>query len=344
MREIRRRSRGWRYSFPIARVPLVTDPVPRQLASQLQGLSVALDEQIPPKRVDRNLLIATWNLREFGGLTPKWQSVKGDRPKRDLFSLRVIAEIVSRFDVIALQEVQEDIEALRQLVRVLGPENWGLILTDAARSQAGDRERLAFLYDVRRAKPSGLACELVVPDEQLRAGVGSDALSEQFAKTPYAVAFRCEGNTFILVTLHVKFGDKPADRLAELTTIARWMRDWADGSDKLNQNLIVLGDFNIDRKGDPNYEAFVAEGLAPPVELEGLPRTLPTRSKKEAFFDQIAWFRDANDRARLTLDYTGKAGNFKFNEHVLADMSRNDISFRISDHYPLWCEFAVPRR
>jgi hypothetical protein len=49
----------------------------------------------------------------------------------------------------------------------------------------------------------------VVPDEQLKQGVASDALTEQFAKTPYAVAFRSEGNTFILVTLHVKLGKTP---------------------------------------------------------------------------------------------------------------------------------------
>jgi hypothetical protein len=90
---------------------------------------------------------------------------------------------------------------------VLGPD-WGLILTDAVKTQAGDRERLAFVDDARRAKPSGLAYELVVPDEQLKQGVASDALTEQFAKTPNAVAFRSEGNTFILVTLHVKFGQK----------------------------------------------------------------------------------------------------------------------------------------
>jgi hypothetical protein len=27
-----------------------------------------------PKKADRNLLIATWNLREFGDLTRKWDS------------------------------------------------------------------------------------------------------------------------------------------------------------------------------------------------------------------------------------------------------------------------------
>jgi endonuclease/exonuclease/phosphatase family metal-dependent hydrolase len=324
-------------------MPIVTDPPPAELAAQLTQLSHALDTdaKVPPKQLDRNLLIATWNLREFGRVTAKWQSAKGDSPKRDLFSIRVIAEIVSRFDVVAIQEVQANIEALRLLMRALGP-NWGLILTDAVKSRAGDNERLAFVFDSRRAIPSGLACELVVPDEVLKQGVGAAALQEQFAKTPYAVAFRSEGNTFILVTLHVVFGQKPADRIAELTAIAQWMRDWADDTaDEYHQNLMVLGDFNIDRKDDPNYQAFTSKGLRPPPELDGLPRTLPSTSEGQKFFDQIAWFTE-NGQAKLTLIYAGRAGHIEWNKHVLPGHSRTQLSFRVSDHYPLWAEFLLP--
>jgi endonuclease/exonuclease/phosphatase family metal-dependent hydrolase len=323
--------------------PQVTDPLPADLAAELQQLSDALDAdakfRVPPKEVDRNLLVATWNLREFGRVTKKWRSSDDDSPKRDLFSIRAIAEVVSRFDVVALQEVQLDIEALRFLLRALG-SNWGLILTDAVKSQAGDNERLAFVFDTRRAMPSGLACELVVPDEVLKAGVGEDALKEQFAKTPYAVAFRTEGHTFILVTLHVVFGKKSKDRIAELTQIAKWMRDWADDtSDEYRQNLMVLGDFNIDRNDDPNYKAFTSQGLSPAPGHEGLPRTLGS-SGPDKFFDQIAWFNDGAE-AKLTFG-VGRANNFEWDRFVLKDLNRNQKSFRVSDHYPLWAEFLLP--
>ena len=219
-----------------------------------------------------------------------------------------------------------------------------MILTDATKGAAGDRERLAFIYDGRRVKPSGLACELVVPPEWLEQGVAANALDRQFVKTPYAVAFKTESETFILVTLHVVFGTKSADRLGELQTIARWMREWADTTaDEFNQNLFVLGDFNIDRQGDPNYEAFTSQGLSPPPELEGLARTLPSRSEGPKFYDQIAWFHDAG-ADKLTLEYTGRAGRVEWNRHVLPGMTRTQLSFRISDHYPLWCEFRLPRR
>lgn len=42
------------------------------------------------------------------------------------------------------------------------------------------------------------------------------------------------------------------------------MRNWADRPNDWNHNLIVLDDFNLDRIGDPLYEAFIATGLWPP--------------------------------------------------------------------------------
>jgi endonuclease/exonuclease/phosphatase family metal-dependent hydrolase len=328
-------------SVPVAPVPHVTDPLPDELAAQVRAMAAELDAKVPGKRLDRNLLIGTWNLREFGGVTQKWLSESDDEPKRDLFSIRAIAELVSRFDIVALQEVQENIQALRTLVRALG-HHWGLILTDAVKSQAGDRERLAFVYDTRRVKPSGLACELVVPDEQLAKGVGPNALKRQFARTPYAVAFRSESQTFILVTLHIKFGKTAAARRPELEAIAQWMRDWADDTaDEFHQNLLCLGDFNIDREDDENFQAFTSRGLRVPDKLRGLDRTLPTVDGKGKFFDQIAWFADDGD-AKLTFQYSGAAGNFKWDGFLFPDLDRTQKSFRISDHYPLWCEFLLP--
>ena len=81
--------------------PSVTDEPPAELRAQLQALSDALDA-VPAKAVGRNLLIGTWNLREFGRVTPKWRSGPRDIPKRDLFAIRVVSEVVSRFDVVAI--------------------------------------------------------------------------------------------------------------------------------------------------------------------------------------------------------------------------------------------------
>ena len=62
-------------------------------------------------------------------------------------------------------------------------------MTDITLGAAGNSERMAFLFDRRRVEPSGLACELVVPEEWLNE-IAPDALRRQFARTPYAVSFR----------------------------------------------------------------------------------------------------------------------------------------------------------
>src|SRR4051812_45387044 len=78
---------------------------------RLLALKEAL-KKIPSKTVDNNFLLATWNIREF---------------ERPTFGARLpetfyyLAEIISSFDLVAIQEVREDLTALRKLMDLLGP-------------------------------------------------------------------------------------------------------------------------------------------------------------------------------------------------------------------------------
>lgn len=329
---------------PASVVPGITDVPPPDVANELHGLSLALDAQIPAKAIDRNLLLATWNLRAFGDLTDRWRSTGDDSPKRDLLAVRAIAEIVSRFDVVALQEVRGNLRSLRHLLKVLNAEDdddWGVILTDVTRGDNGNDERMAFLFDTRRVKPSGLACELVLPRDSL---IVDGAFARQFARTPYAVSFRAGGQTFILVTLHVIWGDRADDRIGELTAIADWLADWARQTHGYDQNLLALGDFNIDRRGDPRYRAFTSTGLTTPPELDEVPRTVFDTAGSHHHYDQIAWFTGTGGVPALSLAYTGRAGGFDFRPFVHPMLTRLQQSWRISDHFPLWSEFGALRR
>jgi endonuclease/exonuclease/phosphatase family metal-dependent hydrolase len=316
---------------------------PAATLAELDKLSAGLDADLPAKVLDRNLLVATWNVRAFGDMSDSWKRGKRDSPKRNRSDAVAIAEILSRFDVIAVQEARANLKALRNVIKALGAE-WGLILTDVNPPPAGNGERLAFLFDTRRVRPSGLAAELVVPEDELKKGkIAEGALREQFVRTPYAVSFICGGQTFILVTLHVIYGAEASERTGELKAIAEWLAGWAKRTEDYNQNLICLGDFNIDRKDDPNYRALTSTGLEPPAELEeGLSRTVSDRPGEEHYYDQIAWFNKGG-RARLTLNYEGKghAGRFEWTKHLLTGMDPQEASWHISDHYPLWVEFGM---
>jgi endonuclease/exonuclease/phosphatase family metal-dependent hydrolase len=157
------------------------------------------------------------------------------------------------------------------------------------------------------------------------------------------VSFRAGDATLILVTLHVLYGASAAQRLPELAGIARWMADWALRSNRWHHNLVVLGDFNIDRHGDPLWQAFTSTGLTVPEALHAVPRSIfadPARPQAKGYYDQIAWFA-AGPRQLIDLR-PGAAGSVDFVPHLYRDLglTRAQMQYRVSDHYPLWVEFA----
>ena len=75
----------------------ILETPPDEIEQELIKLRKELDNEIPKKALDKNLLIATWNIRSFGDLTEKWTVTDNDSPKRNLHALRCITEIISRF-------------------------------------------------------------------------------------------------------------------------------------------------------------------------------------------------------------------------------------------------------
>ena len=314
---------------------------PAAVKDEMTALRAELDATVPPKRqADRNLLIATWNIKAFSSLTRKWTASGSDSPKRDLRGLWAITEIISRFDVIAIQEIKGDLRALRTMMKTLGP-SWRFLMTDVTRGSAGNSERMGFVFDTTRANLSGLAGELVVPEEELGA-IGADALQSQFARTPYAVSFQAGSETFTLVTLHVDFGSSSTGRIPELKAIAKWLDRWAKQANAYGQNFIALGDFNIDRKGDKLWEAFTSTGLEVPEALHKVKRSIfadDDDTELEKYYDQIAWFTSGKKR-RLNMTFDS-AGMVDFVPFLYQDkgFSKSVVQHRLSDHYPLWAAF-----
>jgi hypothetical protein len=287
---------------------------------------------IPEKRVDHNIIIGTWNIRAFGRLFMQWDENPAD-PKRNLRALAYISEIIQCYDVIAIQEVKADTTAIRYLLsEYLGPD-WGLILSDVSAGSAGNTERLAYIFDKRRVQPSGLAGEIVLPP------ISAGNPMQQFDRTPYIVGFQSKQEKFALLTAHIKYGKIPSDRIAELTALAQYIA--SEIRDRINtlaeeRNLIVLGDFNIDDRGtNPLFQAFISTGLVVPTPLLNLKSTYDTKPK---YYDQIAWFM-----GDLDLLTSGDAGVIDFANAVYRDLTLKQMSYRISDHFPLWVEFVTDR-
>ncbi len=315
---------------------MTTPPAPATVEAQVAALRSAASATIPPRTPD-NLLVGTWNLRAFGSVSPTWKATATSSPKRDWAAVAAIAAVVEHLDVVALQEVRRSTGALRFLRSRLG-SHWRVLASDVTEGDAGNGERLAFLYDSTRVEPSGLVGEIVLPPSV-------DNPLGQFARTPYAVGFErlmpSGPVSFVLTTVHVLWGS-PKARLVEIEQFAQWMARWAVRDDDWNTNLLVLGDFNLDRLGNPLYNAFVATGLFPPSALDTVPRTIFDDDSSRHFYDQVAWFSRPDGSSMLDgMTYTNRAGGFDFLPHVFPGLSRTEVSWRISDHYPLWVEFML---
>ena len=78
------------------------------------------------------------------------------------------------------------------------------------------------------------------------------------------------------------------------------------------------------------------------------------KGEKDKYYDQIAWFaqeervkvgRRTKTRPALSLNFK-RAGHFDFKDVAMSSLGldKRSLSFRISDHFPLWAEFAAPER
>ena len=90
----------------------ILDRPPKNILNNLKLLKQDLDLKIPSKKLDKNLLIASWNIRAFGNLTKKWESLDTDNPKRDYHAVICISEIIKRFDVIGISGNEEPVQKI----------------------------------------------------------------------------------------------------------------------------------------------------------------------------------------------------------------------------------------
>lgn len=331
-----------------------TLPEERRTARRLVELRAKLDAKLPERNIYESLLLATWNIREF-------DSTKfGKRSKEAIY---YIAEIVSRFDLVAVQEVREDLKALEKLTETLG-KWWKYIVTDVTEGSAGNRERMAFLYDSRKVRFSGVAGEIVIPAK--RSGGKLIQPDRQLARTPFMVGFEVGWFRFMLCTVHIYYGEGKAEdpkRVEEIRWLAEFLAERSREDEAWSNNMILLGDFNIFRPKDITFKAITDAGFVVPEKLQ----KLPSNALKDKHYDQIAIIGDEKDI--VTENYA--AGVFDYFDIVYTDDDEGTYvdemgagynvnsngeprdekqkrrhyrawrTHQMSDHLPMWIELKV---
>lgn len=372
--------------------------VKQRVAKKLAELRIALDKKIPAKRVDGKLLLATWNIREFGEGTfrhwgfdssksavpaapadPAARTVPNPTPSpvptgtlgdcddddeeqgmkgRLWESIYYIAEIINRFDLVALQEVRDDLEDFNLLLGILGSW-WKFLVTDVTGGAQGNRERVAFLYDERKVRFGGLAGEVVLPP-------GKDKQpSFQLARTPYLVGFRAGWFRFTICSTHLYYGTSKADdpqRLKEMDLLAGFLADEVRKPTAWARNMVLLGDFNIFSTKDAQFKVLTEKrGFTVPKTMIGKHTNVGANHP----YDQIAFIAPSLGGRLEHSD----SGTFPFFDHVFTEADEASYAsvmgsgylkdskgrdrdekgrrsyyrdkwrtFQMSDHNPLWIE------
>lgn len=311
----------------------------QRTADGLLRLKGALKESVPERVRSSKLLLATWNIREF-------ESGKYGARQRE--ALYYIAEIIDHFDIVAVQEVRDDLSSLERVMDILG-SSWDYLLTDVTAGTQGNKERMAFVYDTRKVRFGGLAGEIVVPP------VKKDAPAGQFARTPFMVGFRTSWFKFTICTTHIYYGKSVKDdpqRIEEIRQLARLLAQTVMEDNAWAKNMILLGDFNIFGVQDETFKALTDPGFQIHPNLLGVGSNVD----QSKHFDQIAFIApDLKDRLADC-----NAGVFNYYNHVYreedADVYAPDVpkskagkpgkfkdwrTYQMSDHLPMWIELRV---
>ena len=329
------------YYYPIKSI---RDNETRQrIIDRLLLLRRQMDVQIPQKTESETMLLATWNIREFGD-------------NRTMESCFYIAEILCRFDLIALQEVSTNLKGLQKVLSLMGPQ-YDYIVTDSTDGGAGGGERMAFIYDKSKITFKNIAGELVLPKDKLISG------DLQFARTPFVVAFQARWFKFKLATVHIYYGKSSGidpRRLEEIDAVAAYL---SKRSKKEDESYIILGDFNIVNTDDSTMKALENNGFFIPDAI----KQHPTDLWQTKHYDQIAFHFKIDPEMTVFAEGSQKSGAFnftqsvytpedvqiykdKFPEKAVKDKSEQDIlkyylsiwrTFQMSDHLPLWTELKI---
>jgi len=284
--------------------------------------------QTPSSCLDETIILATWNIREFG------------KKRRSTAAVHYIAEILGQFDLIAITELRDNLADLERVIKIHGPY-WNVVISDFNSDAQGNRERIGYLYDKRAVVFSGLAAEPEPPRKKDRK-TGESVPAITWWRSPYMASFRAGNFDFILLTAHIRWGSGDAARIPPLTLLANWVDKRQKEKHVYDKDGIVMGDFNIPDEKSPLFKAVTSKGLSIPAPFLDVANKDPTSNlSRNKRYDQILHY------SRETFSLTGKAGVLDFFANSwrplfpaakYPGMTKTKFTFELSDHLPLWVE------
>lgn len=270
-----------------------------------RGAGTALGPAPPVARNGNTIRIATFNIEVFG-----------ESKLADPGVTATLAEVVRRFDVVAVQEIRaQSVDLIPRFLEAVnaGGAQYHYVLGPRL-GRSNSKEQYAYLYNRASVEVDPSSVYTVDdPDDLLH-------------REPLVTSFRVRGPkpedafTFTLVDIHVD-PDEVSRELNVLDDVYRAVQRDGRGED----DVILLGDFNA----DANHFAQLGEisQLTPVITGKETTNTLRT-----AQLDNIVF------TAHATTEFTGRAEVLD----LVRDLNiTTQQAAAVSDHSPVWAEFSV---
>jgi endonuclease/exonuclease/phosphatase family metal-dependent hydrolase len=300
--------------------------------TQIERLRAHKQKRAIPDRTKKKLLVATWNIANLGA------QHRRDQDKS------LIAEILSWFDIVAVQECRENFGDLEDLRRKLPPST-GMLMSDSA----GNNERLAYLYDSKKLVLLEEVGEIAFPPSRYK-GIklpGVEDIFNGFDRTPYLASFQVGNSSITFVNVHLFFGKEKSKsigrRVLETFAVAKWADARHRSTFSFTREMVALGDFNMPKSepGDPVFNALTKLGLELPEHSTQIASSIANESN----YDQIAFMPGMTAHC-----FTGLKGVFDFDTALFPDLwqdGKNKTNFKsyiryyLSDHRPMWIQLLI---
>lgn len=286
---------------------------------------VATKGTLPPVRPGDTIRLATFNIQVFG-----------EHKLADARTADVLARIIRKFDVVAIQEIRaKDPNFLARFMQMVNAGGFHYDCVVGPRlGRTDSKEQYAYIFDLTRVEIDRTSIYTVAdPDDLLH-------------REPLVAGFRAraappqEAFTFVLVDIHTD-PDEAQDELNALDDVFRAVRNDGRGED----DVILLGDLNAGPSLSTPFNLTTAR-RAPAAgyddshlgQLGALPYIqyvvsgVPTNTRGTETYDNILFDR------RATTEYTGTAGVLDVMREFNLTM---DQALLVSDHLPVWAEFSV---
>jgi deoxyribonuclease-1-like protein len=252
--------------------------------------------------------IASFNIQAFG------QS-KLAKPH----VMRILADTIRRFDVVAIQEVRsKEQDVLPRLVAEINADGSAYQFVIGPRlGRTSSKEQYAFVYDSRTVIAQPESAE-TLPDP-----------GDRLHREPFVTRFRAAGGgtgpafTFLLVNVHTDPDEVDSDDPESEINVLADFYDSARRNRWREDDVILLGDLNAD------YTHLGRLGRVPNLTVALGDQTTNARRNKQ--YDQLLF------DGRATAEFTGHAG--------VEDLQRSfgltlEQVLEVSDHLPVWAEFS----